>query len=670
MHEMWATKHFRFRSADLHLFTYLQSKALVAISLLIFWLIIASTCYAQSDMIKPISTPVQLGEFGANIIGVDTLINAKRARETFGVSGATFTVAVLDTGLYTSHSDFAGDGRVLPGRNFTSDNNGDAANVADGNGHGTNVAGIIVAHHTHAGVAPEARIIPLKVLTNNGGGNFQAVNDALQWVIDNRQKYHISVVSMSLGDSGNYADAGNSSITGNTNYSALRSKIQTLSSANVAVVVAAGNGYFESNSAPGMSFPAIVPEAISVGAVYDSEGRPYSYISGAKAESVAEDQITPFSQRLARSENPNCSTTIFAPGSRVTSSGIDGPVSSSTDDGTSQAAPVVAGVILLMQQYYVRLTRSNPATPDGVLPSIADLKDWLWRGGHEITDLPPPPFVDNVVHRGMKYRRVDALTALHAISDSVQASVTTLNVPPSQLPEVIQERSQNALQPQFMHSNIIQTSRAAAMAKLFHHMYPAEYQALLRLRRQVQWDLSITQTLGNTPASAGAHGKDGKILGEIYCAAVDLRTKGAMNGAQIISTLDYLGTQGFAAWYRSPGSDSWPLHVRDRSTGRLIKTSPHIHAVYVGCEVKPMLNAQVGAFLNGRTGLVGDRKYQFHKPTLQTLLTVRDLYRSTHQLAIEAILPFKQRGAKRGWPENEDASPDPHGEFTLPRLGP
>src|SRR6266446_874342 len=71
---------------------------------------------------------------------VDTLIRVRRARQTFSVSGTGLTVAVLDTGLRTTHIDFAG--RVRAQRNFTSDNGGDENNAADGNGHGTNVGGI------------------------------------------------------------------------------------------------------------------------------------------------------------------------------------------------------------------------------------------------------------------------------------------------------------------------------------------------------------------------------------------------------------------------------------------------------------------------------------------------------------------------------------------------
>ena len=98
------------------------------------------------------------------------LLWAAQARMAFRVSGADRTVAVLDTGLHGEHVDFAG--RVTAQVNFTSDNESDQSNTDDGNGHGTNIAGIILANGKHTGVAPNAQIVPLKVLPNNGGGDF------------------------------------------------------------------------------------------------------------------------------------------------------------------------------------------------------------------------------------------------------------------------------------------------------------------------------------------------------------------------------------------------------------------------------------------------------------------------------------------------------------------
>lgn len=113
--------------------------------------------------VKEVETPVQFerSQFGAELVEVDNLVRAAKARQLFQVDGAGLTVAVLDTGLRTTHIDFAG--RVVDQRNFTADNGGDPTNAADGQGHGTNVTGIIAAGAIHKGMAPKANVIPVKV---------------------------------------------------------------------------------------------------------------------------------------------------------------------------------------------------------------------------------------------------------------------------------------------------------------------------------------------------------------------------------------------------------------------------------------------------------------------------------------------------------------------------
>jgi len=360
--------------------------------------------------IAPVEPPVQFDEPAFPfLIEVDDFLWVTRARDAFHVDGSGLTVAVLDTGLNTTHIDFAG--RVPAQRNFTTDNGGDPNDAADGNGHGTNVGGIIVADGDHRGIAPGTQIIPLKVLRNKSGGSFAAVGEALQWVIDNRETFNITAVCMSLGDRGNY--------TSDTNLQSdsIRDKIQTLRQAKVAVVIAAGNDYFTHNSAQGMSYPAIIKECVSVGAVYDAEEGGFSYGSGARAFSSRAGQITPFSQRLHYSVNRHSRTDIFAPGAPVTSSGINGPNGESTQHGTSQAAPVVTGLILLMQEFHLRAA--------GELPEVDDLITWLRRGGVTIHDGDDED--DNVQHTGLNYIRADALSALDAIRRSLLRKLLNLN---------------------------------------------------------------------------------------------------------------------------------------------------------------------------------------------------------------------------------------------------
>jgi subtilisin family serine protease len=350
------------------------------------------------EIIPPVETPpVQLDAPEVPfLVEVDKFIRASEARRLFDVTGQGLCAAVLDTGLNTSHVDFAG--RVVACRNYTPDNGGDANDATDGNGHGTNVAGIVLAGKDHVGMAPGASVAPLKVLADNGGGSFAWVDQALDWVIQNREALKIGVVCMSLGDGGNYVDDKPFL------RSALAQKIERLRRERVAVVVAAGNDYFNHNSQQGMGYPAIIRHTISVGAVYDGEEGSFSYGGGAKAFSTREGQITPFSQRLHPTVNRVTRTEIFAPGAPVTSSGINGPRGESIQHGTSQATPVTAGIALLLQEFWLKWAHE--------MPTVDQVTNWMRRGSVLIKDGDDED--DNVQHTGLTFRRLDAVGALNA----------------------------------------------------------------------------------------------------------------------------------------------------------------------------------------------------------------------------------------------------------------
>lgn len=346
----------------------------------------------------PIETPqaFERPQLGIQLIESSAFIRANDARATFQVDGAGLTAAILDTGLRVTHVDFLG--RVATQKNFTPDNGADPNNAADGNGHGTNVCGIVAANRLHVGIAPGARVAPVKVLSNSGTGQFTWIEQGLDWVIANCQTHHISVVNMSLGDPGNYTDD-------NFGSDPIQNKIRTLRQNRIAVVVSAGNGFFNHQSHEGMSYPGIFRETVSTGAVYDADEGPFSYQSGAIAFSTGPGRITPFSQRLHESTASATRTDIFSPGAPVTSSGHLSDVGESIQHGTSQAAPITGGVILLVQQYYQRQT--------GRLPTIDQLETWLRRGGVPIVDGDDED--DNVENTSKTFIRIDAYGTLDAV---------------------------------------------------------------------------------------------------------------------------------------------------------------------------------------------------------------------------------------------------------------
>ncbi len=345
----------------------------------------------------------------------DTLIRVVTARTQFSVDGTGLTVAVLDTGLRTTHVDFVG--KVATQVNFTNDNNGNIANAADGDGHGTNVGGIIVGRGIHTGIAPGAKIIPLKVLANNGSGSSSGIDSALQWVLTNRVTYGISAINMSLGSTSNL-------ITDNFGGDPIAQKIQALRAANVAVVVSAGNSFFEFSSQPGMAYPAIIRETTSVGALYDANIGPQFYGGGAAAPSTGAGRFTPFSQRLHPSFAPFTRTDIFTPGAELTAAGIANDMAESTYQGTSQAAPVACGLILLTQEYYKRRK--------GVLPTVDQLENWMRTVTPRTVRFDGDDETDNVINTNLSYACADAV-------DMITAAKTELDnaTPPPPTPSLV-----------------------------------------------------------------------------------------------------------------------------------------------------------------------------------------------------------------------------------------
>ena len=178
-----------------------------------------------------------------------------------------------------------------------------------------------------------SRVVTPGSMRSHSAASFAWVDQALDWVLQNRAALNTGAVCMSLGDGGTYTNDGTFSSD------ALAHKITALRQAKVAVGVAADNDYFSHGSQQGMGYPTIIRQTVSVGVVYDADEGGYHYASGAEAYSTRAGQITPFSQRLHPTVNRITRAEIIAPGAPVTSSGINGPHGESVQHGTSQATP-------------------------------------------------------------------------------------------------------------------------------------------------------------------------------------------------------------------------------------------------------------------------------------------------------------------------------------------
>lgn len=213
----------------------------------------------------------------------------------FGTTGAGVAVYVVDTGIRSDHVEFAG--RIAPGVSFISD----GAGTEDRNGHGTAVAAI-AAGSTY-GVAKSSTLVSVRVLDANADGYASGIVAGLNWVVGNHTSGP-AVLVMSLG--------GPASVE-------IDNAVNAVINDGVTVVVASGN---ESDNSCNYS-PARVPGAITVNA---SDSNDYA----------------------ASFTNYGTCSDIYAPGVGITSASYTSTGASLIADGTSMAAPHVAGVAARM----------------------------------------------------------------------------------------------------------------------------------------------------------------------------------------------------------------------------------------------------------------------------------------------------------------------------------
>ncbi|HEX8920456.1 MAG TPA: S8 family peptidase [Pyrinomonadaceae bacterium] len=236
-------------------------------------------------------------------------------------------VAVLDSGVDYRHLDLINNIWVRPADmaaysddelgTFNDEHGFNATDrlrdPMDDNGHGTHCAGIIGAEGNNAygiaGINWNVEIMPLKFLNGNGSGTTKDAIEAINYVIDRKQKgVNVRVLSASWGST--------------QKSRALQDAIKRAGDEGIMFVAAAGNNGDDSDKRP--HFPAgyNLPNLIAVAAVDRN------------------DQLTGFSNYGAKSVH------IAAPGKEILSTWLNGEFYVAS--GTSMATPEVAGVAALI----------------------------------------------------------------------------------------------------------------------------------------------------------------------------------------------------------------------------------------------------------------------------------------------------------------------------------
>ncbi|MBP2616404.1 S8 family serine peptidase [Chryseobacterium jejuense] len=215
--------------------------------------------------------------------------------------GTGKTAWVIDSGIDLDHPDLNVD--TQRSVSFAGDNNPD-----DGNGHGTHVAGTIAALNNNigvVGVAAGAKVVALKVLKNDGFGDFSWTVSALDYVYANASVN--DVVNMSLGPA-----------NGRLRLSTTDQAVLKVAEKGIKTAIAAGNSYDDAN----YYSPAAVNHAniYTISAI--AQGDYWAYFS-----------------------NYGTCVDYAAPGYQVKSTWLNGGYN--TISGTSMASPHAAGVLLL-----------------------------------------------------------------------------------------------------------------------------------------------------------------------------------------------------------------------------------------------------------------------------------------------------------------------------------
>jgi serine protease AprX len=282
-----------------------------------------------------------------------------------GYTGDGVDVALIDTGV-APVDGLRTPGKVIYGPDLSLESQAPNLTNLDTYGHGTFMAGLIAGHDdaltvpyaaapasAYRGMAPDARIVSLKVATADGGADVSQVIAAIDWVVQHRHDngMNIRVLNLSYG-------------TNSTQWfgvDPLAFAVEQAWDAGIVVVAAAGNsGYQTKGSSPALANPAFDKRIIAVGSS-DSMG----------TATLADDTVPDFSAaaKTGSARQPD----FVAPGAhtqglRVSGSYLDMHVGASglLDDrfmrgsGTSESAAIASGAVALILDKYPN------ATPDQI----------------------------------------------------------------------------------------------------------------------------------------------------------------------------------------------------------------------------------------------------------------------------------------------------------------
>ncbi|MBM4341865.1 MAG: S8 family serine peptidase [Deltaproteobacteria bacterium] len=276
------------------------------------------------------------------------VVGATKARALLGLAGAGVRIALIDSGVDAAHPDLAG--RVVAQQCFSQagcpGGGKQGPSAADVHGHGTHVASTLVGAGklAPAGIAPEARLVAVRVFGKDGTGPTSDLLAGLDWLIGQVALHKVRVLNLSLGSSDVFA--GPCDAWDPTTAKALK----ILSSKGVLTFAAAGN-----DAASGkLATPGCLTAAVPVGATYAASYGAQTYGKLCTDSATSSAKLACFSNRSAQLK-------LVAPGAFLAGAFPGAKVASLA--GTSQAVPVVAATAAL-------LVGCNPGLPQAQVHAL------------------------------------------------------------------------------------------------------------------------------------------------------------------------------------------------------------------------------------------------------------------------------------------------------------
>jgi serine protease AprX len=197
-----------------------------------------------------------------------TQLTGARAWWSAGYTGQGVDIALIDSGVAPVQG-LSGSGKLINGPDLSLESQASNLRYLDTYGHGTFMAGLIAGRdaapsanspgNVYLGMAPDARIVSLKVGDADGGTDVSQVIAAIDWIVQHRTDngMNIRVINLSYGTNS----------TQDYRSDPLAFAVEQAWKSGLVVVAAAGNtGYQHGKGAPGLADPAYEPYSIAVAA--------------------------------------------------------------------------------------------------------------------------------------------------------------------------------------------------------------------------------------------------------------------------------------------------------------------------------------------------------------------------------------------------------------------